>query len=159
MNINQPDPPPPCFNLKNCDPKHCTNAYCLHALHRLSEAPISRITIKINGIIYFKKIDIIMYLTGHSGGISMFMKAINPDCREGQSEESLHYYEANLPDSNFFRCHHSHIVNMDYVDCFIPTQRGGHFQMMDGTLIPVSQRKRDAIDGLKIYYGHYFEGK
>ncbi len=42
----------------------------------------------------------------------------------------------------FFRIHHSHLINMDYVDSFLK-EDGGVVLMVDGTKIPVSRRKKD----------------
>ncbi|MBD79577.1 MAG: hypothetical protein CL840_11725 [Crocinitomicaceae bacterium] len=48
--------------------------------------------------------------------------------------------ESLLNDSNFFRIHNRHIVNMEFIDSF-STEDGGMVIMKDGNAIPVSRRR------------------
>jgi two-component system, LytTR family, response regulator len=56
----------------------------------------------------------------------------------------LKEYDEMLSSCNFFRLHQSHLVNMKYVKKFEKTD-GGYVVMRDGSSVPVSLRKRDAL--------------
>ena len=58
--------------------------------------------------------------------------------------KNLGSYEELLPDAEFCRIHHSHIINLNFVTKY-KKGRGGHIQMFDGTDIEVSIRKKDAF--------------
>lgn len=49
-----------------------------------------------------------------------------------------------LSSFHFFRVHQSHLVNMKYVKKFDKTD-GGFIVMCDGSSVPVSTRKKDAL--------------
>ncbi|MEI7594673.1 MAG: LytTR family DNA-binding domain-containing protein [Bacteroidota bacterium] len=57
---------------------------------------------------------------------------------------TLKDYEELLADFNFIRPHKSHLVNMKYVKAYLRVD-GGSMELTDGTVIPVSRRKRDSI--------------
>jgi two-component system, LytTR family, response regulator len=56
--------------------------------------------------------------------------------------KSLKEYEDLLPEDNFCRIHHSHIVNLAFVKKYFKG-RGGYIEMNDNTTIEVATRKRD----------------
>ncbi len=51
-------------------------------------------------------------------------------------------FEAVLPEANFVRIHHSHIINTNYLKHYFKG-RGGYVEMEDGTSIEVSTRKKE----------------
>jgi len=57
------------------------------------------------------------------------------------------YYPENfircLPETSFFRIHHSYIVNMGFIKKKFKDGRGGYVELIDGTTIPVAQRRKD----------------
>jgi two-component system, LytTR family, response regulator len=55
---------------------------------------------------------------------------------------SLKHYEDLLPESDFIRVHHHHLINMNHVTRFLK-QDGGYAIMSDGAQIEVSRRKKD----------------
>lgn len=58
-------------------------------------------------------------------------------------------YEVLLKDYGFIRCHQSHLINKMKVKSWIKTE-GGYLLMEDGTQIPVSRGKKDAVtDSIK----------
>jgi len=57
---------------------------------------------------------------------------------------TLKDYEELLSDFNFVRPHKSHLVNVRYIKSYLRVD-GGSVEMTDGTIIPVSRRKRDSI--------------
>jgi two-component system LytT family response regulator len=61
--------------------------------------------------------------------------------------KTLKEIEEILPVDHFFRIHHSHIINLNFVKKYVKGN-GGHIELQDGTLLDVSRRKKD--DFLKI---------
>ncbi len=57
---------------------------------------------------------------------------------------SLKHYEDLLPENDFIRVHHQHLINMSHVSRFLK-QDGGYAVMSDGTKIEISRRKKDAF--------------
>ena len=63
--------------------------------------------------------------------------------------KNLKEFEDLLTENNFFRIHHSHLVNLDYIKKY-QSGRGGYVVMSDGSTITVSQRKKeDFLSSLK----------
>lgn len=60
------------------------------------------------------------------------------------SSRPLKEYEQKLPPSDFFRAHHSHIINLS---CIRHYHRGdgGYVTMTDGSVIDISKRRRAAF--------------
>lgn len=56
--------------------------------------------------------------------------------------KSLKEFENLLPSSRFCRVHHSHIINLNFIKKYFKG-RGGHVELMDGTIIEVSSRKKE----------------
>lgn len=57
---------------------------------------------------------------------------------------SLKYYEDLLPEKDFFRLHHHHLVNLSHVQKFLK-EDGGYVIMSDGSKIEISRRKKEAF--------------
>ena len=56
--------------------------------------------------------------------------------------KNLKEFEIILEGHNFFRTHHSHLVNMKYVKSYSKSE-GGFLTMRDGDLVPISRRKKE----------------
>jgi two-component system LytT family response regulator len=56
----------------------------------------------------------------------------------------LKNYEELLPENDFIRVHHHHLINMNHVVRFLKVD-GGYAVMSDGTQIEISRRKKDAF--------------
>lgn len=56
--------------------------------------------------------------------------------------KNLKEFETLLEEHNFFRTHHSHLVNMKYVKSYSKSE-GGFLTMRDGDLVPISRRKKE----------------
>lgn len=57
---------------------------------------------------------------------------------------SLKHYEDLLPESDFIRVHHHHLININHVVRYLKTD-GGYAVMTDGSQIEISRRKKDAF--------------
>ncbi len=56
--------------------------------------------------------------------------------------KTLKECEQALQDFRFFRIHHSHLINLDYITEYIKGE-GGTVRMIDGSHVDVSRRKKD----------------
>ena len=56
------------------------------------------------------------------------------------ASKSIGYFEDLLPKEKFFRCHHSHLVNLDKVKGWNQTD-GGMVTMHDRTQVPIATRR------------------
>jgi two-component system LytT family response regulator len=65
--------------------------------------------------------------------------------------QNLKHFEEILNDYGFFRCHQSHLVNVAYINRFHKSD-GGMLILKDGTSVPVSFRKKEAV--LKLFEQH-----
>lgn len=63
--------------------------------------------------------------------------------RKMMSSRNLGYYEEILPPEKFCRIHHSHLINIDFLDQYIKGGSGGTVIMKDGAELDVSQRKKE----------------
>jgi len=61
--------------------------------------------------------------------------------------KTLKDYADLLEHSGFFRTHQSHLVNLDHVVRYDKTE-GGHLVMADGSIVPVSSRKKEELFSL-----------
>ena len=58
-------------------------------------------------------------------------------------DRTIKEYEDLLPENSFFRIHHSHIVNVNFIRKFFKEGRGGYVELSDGTTVPVASRRKD----------------
>jgi two-component system LytT family response regulator len=58
--------------------------------------------------------------------------------------KNLKEYEDLLTEYNFFRPHHSHLVNLDYMLSF-EKRDGGTIVMKDKSMVPVASRRKDEL--------------
>jgi two-component system LytT family response regulator len=66
------------------------------------------------------------------------------DKRKLMVSAGLKHYEELLPEHDFIRVHHHHLINMNHVLRFLKVD-GGYAVMSDGTQIEISRRKKDAF--------------
>ncbi len=64
--------------------------------------------------------------------------------RSGLYTKSLGALEGLLPASDFFRTHHSHIVNLSLVQSY-HKGKGGELLMANGDTVPVARNRKDAL--------------
>jgi len=58
--------------------------------------------------------------------------------------KTLKEYEEMLSDYNFFRVHHSSLINLEYIKDYIRGE-GGTVNMVDGSHVDVSRRKKEEL--------------
>jgi two-component system LytT family response regulator len=63
------------------------------------------------------------------------------------SSRRLGYYEKKLEGYHFFRCHNSHLINLDFLDK-IGKSSSGYLKMKNGETIPFASSKRNQLNQL-----------
>ncbi|NRA11459.1 MAG: response regulator transcription factor, partial [Crocinitomicaceae bacterium] len=58
------------------------------------------------------------------------------------SSKNLKEFETILSQENFYRVHHSHLINMMHIKQY-EKQSGGHLIMINDDKVPISQRKKE----------------
>lgn len=58
--------------------------------------------------------------------------------------KNLKEYEELLNEGNFYRVHHSHLVNIDHIQRYLRGD-GGQLVLTDGSVVEVSRRKKEAF--------------
>lgn len=58
------------------------------------------------------------------------------------ASKTLKEFEEILPEDIFFRAHHSHIINLNYIKRYIKGD-GGQIELQNGNFVDVSRRKKD----------------
>jgi two-component system LytT family response regulator len=58
------------------------------------------------------------------------------------ASKTLKEFEEILPEDIFFRAHHSHIINLNYIKRYIKGD-GGQIELQNGNYVDVSRRKKD----------------
>lgn len=66
------------------------------------------------------------------------------DKRKLMISAGLKHYEELLPEGEFIRVHHHHLINMNHVIRFLK-EDGGYAIMSDGSKIEISRRKKEAF--------------
>jgi two-component system, LytTR family, response regulator len=66
------------------------------------------------------------------------------DKRKLMVSAGLKHYEELLPENEFIRVHHHHLINMSHVVRFLK-EDGGYAVMSDGTKIEISRRKKESF--------------
>lgn len=58
------------------------------------------------------------------------------------ASKTLREFEDLLPGDTFFRIHHSHLINLNYIKKYIRGE-GGQIELQNGTFVDVSRRKKE----------------
>jgi two-component system LytT family response regulator len=91
----------------------------------------------IDGLLFFNTSDII-YLEAHSNYTEIHFV----NSQKLTASRTLKEFEEMLPADKFFRPHHSHIINLQYIKRYTRGD-GGHIELQNGTVVGVSRRKKD----------------
>jgi two-component system, LytTR family, response regulator len=105
------------------------------SMQRLNSRRIAISTME--GLTFFD-IDEIMHLEACSNYTVIHFK----DFPKLTVSKTLKDFESMLSDECFFRIHHSHIININYLKKYIKGD-GGQIELMNGRVIDVSRRKKE----------------
>ena len=99
-----------------------------------------KLVLKTSESIYLLEIKDIIRCEADGGYTTFFVN----DGRKIVVSKNLKEFEDILTEFEFFRPHHSHLVNLNYMLSF-EKRDGGHIVMKDKSEVPVSTRKKDDL--------------
>jgi two-component system, LytTR family, response regulator len=88
----------------------------------------------------FEEVNNIIHLEAEGSYTRVFLKGKKPE----MVSKSLKEFEDILPQSNFCRIHHSHIINLQFVKKYY-NGRGGYVELENGTKVEVAARKKESF--------------
>lgn len=91
----------------------------------------------LDGLLFYDIRDII-HLEANSNYTNIFLKKN----KKVVASRTLKEFEELLPEDDFFRCHHSHLINLNYIRRYIKGD-GGQIELKDGRIVDVSRSKKD----------------
>jgi len=91
----------------------------------------------LDGLLFYDINDII-HLEANSNYTQIFFN----NQTKILASKTLKDFEELLPQDIFFRVHHSHLINLNYIKKYIKGD-GGQIELQNGTYIDVSRRKKD----------------
>ncbi|MEO6813264.1 MAG: LytTR family DNA-binding domain-containing protein [Ginsengibacter sp.] len=102
------------------------------------KAILNKIAIpSMDGILFFNLSDIIHLEASNNYTLIYFNN--QPKLL---TSKTLKDFEELLPQDIFFRAHHSHLINLNYIKRYIKGD-GGQIEMQNGTYIDVARRKKE----------------
>lgn len=99
-----------------------------------------RIALPLSDRIHYIEVQQIISCKGEASYTTIF----TTEGKKYLVSKPLIEYEDILADYGFLRSHKSHIVNRSHISTFIKSD-GGYLLMSDGSNIPVSRRKKEAV--------------
>lgn len=112
----------------------------LNLLHNINQQQHARrIAVSTGNEFVFIDLSDIVRLESSSNYTHFYLK----DRGKLVSSKTMGYYEDLLPAEKFCRIHHSHIVNIDFVQRYIKNGSGGTVVLAGGLKLDVSQRKKE----------------
>jgi two-component system LytT family response regulator len=91
--------------------------------------------------LYFFDISTIIYMEANSNYTTFYFT----DNSKITASKTLKEIEEFLPEENFFRGHHSLIINLQYIRKYIKGEGIAQVEMTNGTILEISRRKRDEL--------------
>lgn len=107
---------------------------------RLEKLKLRRLAIPGAEEIYYVDLDQVIRLEAASNYTEIFLAG----GKKHLVSRTLKDFEEQLSESDFFRVHKAHLINIAYIDRYV-RQDGGYLLMKDGTSIPVSRPRRDGL--------------
>jgi two-component system LytT family response regulator len=90
-------------------------------------------------VLFIQK-SVIMFLSAHGRYTMVHLQ----NSKKHIASKSIGEYEKLLIGDNFFRIHHSHIINIDFLSKII--KRDGYIvELSDGTQLNISRRKQEDL--------------
>ena len=106
----------------------------------IGEKRLQRIILKDSEKVYLVGVDEIIRCESDDNYTKFYLT----EERKIMVSTTLKEYENLLAGQDFFRCHQSHLINLNFFDHF-DKREGGSVHMKDGSMLPVSVRKRDQL--------------
>jgi two-component system, LytTR family, response regulator len=106
--------------------------------HIATRNPLNKIAIPtLDGLLFFDIADIV-HLEAQSNYTAIYFTH-HPRLI---ASRTLKEFEDLLPDTMFFRPHHSHLINLNYIKRYIKGD-GGQIEMKNGNFVDVARRKKE----------------
>jgi two-component system, LytTR family, response regulator len=105
---------------------------------RNNSPDLKKIGLQVADGVVFEEINHLVHLEAEGSYTFVYTN----DKKKRIVSKSLKEFEDILPEAIFYRLHHSHIVNLNYIKKYYKG-RGGYVELEDGTIVEVSARKRD----------------
>jgi two-component system LytT family response regulator len=102
--------------------------------------PDKKLVLKTSESIFMVEVKDIVRCEADGGYTIFFLN----DTRKIMVSKNLKEYEDMLTEFSFFRPHHSHLVNLNYMQSF-EKRDGGYILMKDKSMVPVSTRRKDEL--------------
>ena len=100
--------------------------------------PFNKIAVStLDGLLFFDIKDIV-HLEANSNYTTIYFN----DRPKLTASRTLKDFEELLPADIFFRTHHSHLINLNYIKRYIKGD-GGQIELQNGNYVDVSRRKKD----------------
>ena len=109
-------------------------------LNNLQESTPKKIVLKTNDSIFVVPINNIVRCEADTS----YTHFILYNGSQITVSSNLKKFEQDLKNHHFIRVHHSHMINLDYIVRFSKNE-GGYVELMDGTTIPVSKRRKEEL--------------
>jgi two-component system LytT family response regulator len=106
----------------------------------LSNKKVERILLKDAEKVYLVDLKDIVRCTSDDNYTRFFLV----DGKELLISNTLKEYETLFEGMDFFRSHQSHLINLNYFS-FFEKKDGGSIHLKDGSIVPVSVRKKDQL--------------
>ena len=102
------------------------------------QSPLNKIAVPtLEGLLFFNTADIIHLEAQSNYTVIFFLN--HPKLT---ASRTLKDFEELLPPAIFFRTHHSHIINLNYIKRYIKGD-GGQIEMQNGNFVDVARRKKE----------------
>lgn len=89
---------------------------------------------------HFLKLDKLYRIASNNGLTTFYVDGQTPI----MAARNIGEYEHLLPETDFFRCHQSHIINLHWVSSYL-FRDGGSIVMSDGNAVPLARARKDAF--------------
>ncbi len=91
----------------------------------------------LDGLLFYDLSDIV-HLEANSNYTNIYLS----NKTKITASKTLKEFEELLPEEIFFRTHHSHLINLNYIKRYIKGD-GGQIELQNGAFIDVSRRKKE----------------
>jgi len=109
-------------------------------LSNISNKTLNKIAISTSEGIEYIEIEKIIRFEGDGS----YSKVFIVDQTYILVSKNLKEFQELLEDNDFFRTHNSHLINLAFVKKYV-MKDGGHIEMKDNSIVPISRRKKEAF--------------
>ena len=112
----------------------------LENFRKIQHQGVKKIALNTQDKVHVVGIDEIIRCESHSNYTLFYLK----ENKQILVTKTLKEFDQLFSDYNFIRVHHSHLINLNFLQEFVKTD-GGYAIMTDGNQVPVSTRKKEVL--------------